>query len=69
MKNFRICVESYYSNNSDVKEYDIYYLEAPTLNDAKDYMEACFACWSKKDQVSYFIYDIIELKKGGYLYD
>ena len=64
MKNFRICVESYYSNNSDNKEYDIYYLEAPTLNDAKDYMKDCFTYWSKKDQLSYFIYDIIELKKG-----
>ena len=69
MKKFRICAESYYSNNSDAKEYDIYYLEAPTLNDAKDYMEACFNYWSKQDQLIYSIYDIIELKKGGYLYD
>ena len=65
MEKFRICVESYYSNNSDNKEYDVYYLEAPTLNDAKDYMKACFAYWSKQDQVSYFIYDIIELKERG----
>ena len=63
MKNFRICVQSYYSNNSDNKEYDIYYLEAPTLNDAKDYIRSCFAYWSKQDQLIYFIYDIIELIK------
>lgn len=65
MKNFRICVESYYSNNSDNKEYDIYYLEAPTLNDAKDYMRSCFDYWNKQDQLIYFIYDIIELKERG----
>ena len=65
MKNFKICVESYYSNNSDNKEYDIYYLEAPTLNDARGYMRSCFTYWSKQDQLIYSIYDIIELKERG----
>lgn len=42
MKNYTICVESYYSNNSDLKEYDNYTCVAECYQEALEYAQLVF---------------------------
>ena len=59
MKWYKVCVESYLSNNSDYKEYDIYYYETDTYEKAEAYANKCITNWNKQsDGVIYNIYNI-----------
>lgn len=63
MKKYRICVQSFISNNSDNKEYDIYFTEATNLENAKEYAHACINNWNKESRgIIYNIYNISEEK-------
>lgn len=59
MKNYTICIESYYSNNSDLKEYDNYTCVAECYQEALEYAQLCVSNWNKQSKgVIYHIYDI-----------
>lgn len=59
MKIYRVCVESYLSNNSEVKEYDNYYCKAKNWKEAEDYAKRCIENWNKQSEgVVYNIYDL-----------
>ena len=63
MKKYRICVQSFISNNSDNKEYDIYFTEATNLENAKEYAHACINNLNKESRgIIYNIYNISEEK-------
>ena len=62
MKNYRIVVESYFANNSDFKEYDVYYLDSESLESAKSYTKKVLDYWNTKSkEVLYFMHDIEEV--------
>ena len=59
MKKYNICVESYISNNSDMREYNNYYVLAKSWQEAKEYVERCIKNWNKESEgVIYHIYNI-----------
>ena len=63
MKRYKICIESYYSNNSDYKEYNNYVIESDNLESAREYAQKCVDNWNKEDKdVIYNIFDLWEIK-------
>lgn len=59
MRLYRVCIESYLSNNSDLKEYNNYYLEEKTYEKASELAKKYIKNWNEKsDGVIYNIYDI-----------
>lgn len=61
MKKFNICIESYYSNNSDYPEYDIYYVMSTCLEEAKKYAKECIDNWNKNTNgIIYHVYRVVE---------
>lgn len=59
MKKYNVCVESYISNNSDKKEYNNYYVNANSWNEANEYAIKCIENWNKNSKgVIYHIYNI-----------
>lgn len=59
MKLYRICVESYYSNNSDLKEYNNYYQQAHNREEAIKLTKQVIDNLNKNSQgVIYNIFDV-----------
>lgn len=62
MKKYKICIESYYSNNSDYKEYNNYMIESDSIESARKYAKNILTAWSKKDKGTiYNIFDLWEI--------
>lgn len=62
MKRYKICIESYYSNNSDYKEYDNYLIESDNLESAREYAQKCIDNWNKENKsIIYSIFDLWEI--------
>lgn len=65
MKKYRVCIESYLSNNSDLKEYNIYYIVANNEVEAKEYATKTTNSWNKNSEgVIYHLYDITLYEEG-----
>ena len=65
MKKYKICIESYYSNNSDYKEYDNYSLVSDSLKSAREYAQKCVDNWNKKSKsIIYSIFDLWEITEN-----
>lgn len=63
MKKFNVCIESYYSNNSDYPEYDIYSVMSTCLEEAKKYANECINNWNKNiNGIIYHVYRVEEVK-------
>lgn len=59
MRRYTVCIESYYSNNSDRKEYDNYYILANNWNEAMEYAKKCINNWNKQGNgVLYHIFNL-----------
>ena len=63
MKKYKTCIESYYSNNSDFKEYDNYTFESNSIESAREYAKNVLATWNKESKgIIYNIFDLWEMK-------
>lgn len=62
MKKFRVCVESYLFNNSDLKEYDMYYVNGKSLEIATSYAKEVLKNWRKVNGIIYNLFTIEEVK-------
>jgi hypothetical protein len=62
MKKFKVCVESYLFNNSDLKEYDIYYLNGKSLETATSYAKKVLKHWRNVNGIIYNLFTIEEVK-------
>ena len=61
MKEYRVCVQSFISNNSDYKEYDIYFTKATDLENAKKYAQKCINNWNRESKgIIYNVYNVSE---------
>ena len=59
MKTYRVCIESYLSNNSDQKEYDGDYIKASSWEEAMEQAKKYIEHWNKISKgVIYNIYDL-----------
>lgn len=63
MKKYKICIESYYSNNSDCKEYDNYTFESNNIESAREYAKNVLTTWNKESKgIVYNIFDLWEIE-------
>ena len=60
MKNYQICIQSYLFNNSDYRQYDIYYYEGTSYDEVLEYAKKCIANWNKENNnsVIYNVYNV-----------
>ena len=59
MKKYQICIESYFSNKSDFKEYDNYYVMANSYKSASEIAKNCIDNWNKNSKnVIFHIFNI-----------
>lgn len=59
MKKYTACIESYYSNNSDRKEFNNYYILANNWNEAMKYAKKCIDNWNKQSNgILYHVFNL-----------
>lgn len=63
MKIYRVCIVSYFTNNSDYKEYDNYYTRAKSLEEVKEFASKVIDNWNNNSKcMIYHIYDIKDIQ-------
>lgn len=64
MKKYRVCMESYISNNIDCTQCDVYFTYANSLEEAKEYAQKCAKNWQKINKgIMYNVFDVMEVKQ------
>lgn len=60
-KEFKVCVASRYMYD-DFREYDIYYMKAQNIENARNYAKKVIANWNNKQNcITYELFDIEEM--------